>query len=417
WEAEVHSKKRSPVYGYVAETLSSSMVQSAALGNFRKELGFSSPDLIMAVGSSISLFSLDAPGMTMAAVCKTPVFTNILSVECLQPPAEHHRSFAEAGSAGSQTSDVCIVLEEGGQLALLRIEEADRRHRLRTLEKTKVFADLPTEGKSPMLHKAVVDPLSRAVAVVSWISHIELLLTNWIPQPLAQGADSPQSSSVFHSRIYIDTDGAICDAAILSPLRSEMQRILLVAVVVEKATRHVNLHLYESWVPGASHSHPPSLVAKLPLPYSMSTPMHIVPLPDHRECFLLINECEVAFASAPQILSGDVNIYHQPIPRLPNGQPDLVKAYCVAGTKAVPMHQLSESRRPSEPLLSSANLAQKVYITTQRGALYCVQASSRPYISITQVSSKQGATSDAGVGLILSSESMLFLGSHSHKRY
>ncbi|KAJ2884112.1 hypothetical protein FB639_002023, partial [Coemansia asiatica] len=419
WEAEVHSRKKSPVYGFVAETLSSSMIKGAALGDFRKQLGFSSPDLIMAVGSSISLFSLDAPGMAIASICNAPVFTNILSVERLQPPLDSNRSFAETNTA-SQISDLCVVLEESGQLALLHVEEVDGQYRLRTLEKTEAFADLDSENMSQMLHKTVVDPLSRAVAVVSWINHIELLLTNWDSHRSAmQTRGSSPSSSAFHSRICIDTNGAICDAAILSPLRSELQRILLVAAVVEKSSRHVSLHLYESWVPGANHSPPLSLVAKLPLPYSMSTPMHIVPLPDHRESFLLINECEIAFVSAPQILSGDVNIYYQPIPRLANGQPDLVKSYCVAGTKAISASSshMNEGRRQSESLVLSMNSAQKVYIATQSGALFCAQVSSRPYISLARVSAKQGSVSNPDSGLLFSSETMLFLGRYSHKRY
>ncbi|KAJ2636467.1 hypothetical protein GGF40_002984 [Coemansia sp. RSA 1286] len=415
WEAEVHLKKKSPVYGYVSETLSSSMIKGAALGNFRKDLGFSSsPDLIMAVGTSLSVFSLDAPGMLVGHVSSAPVFANILNIGCLQPPTEHHhRSFAEPHIIGLG-SDLCVVLAEDGQLALLNVEEIGGRYRLRTLEKTAVLADAEVENESLMLHKAVIDPFSRAITVVSWINHIELLPIDWANRSAAQVADYSQTPGLFRSRICIDADGAICDAAILSPLRSEMQRILLVAAVVERTNRHINLHLYESWVPGASHRPALGMVAKLPLPYSMSTPMYVVPLPDHRECFLLINECEIAFVSTPQILSGDVNIYHQPIPRLPNGQPDLVKAYCVAGTKAIlSAHMSDSSRRPSEPLLSSTILAQKLYITTQSGKLYCVLVSPRPHISLTRVSAKQGSVSDT----MLSGESMLFLGSHSHKRY
>ncbi|KAJ2337447.1 hypothetical protein GGH91_005085, partial [Coemansia sp. RSA 2671] len=120
--------------------------------------------------------------------------------------------------------------------------------------------------------------------------------------------------------------GAICDAAILAPAKAELQRVLLVAAVVDNQRQSVFLHLYESWVrPSGSPS--VVLLAKLPLPFNMTTPLHIVPLPEHPECFLLVTENEVAFVSALQILSGDVYLYRQNLPQLPSGDCDLVKAF------------------------------------------------------------------------------------------
>ncbi|KAJ1986529.1 hypothetical protein GGI04_006186, partial [Coemansia thaxteri] len=172
-----------------------------------------------------------------------------------------------------------------------------------------------------MLRKLVGDPLSRVVCLVSWLDYIELVHLDW------GGADSAaqQCPVSLGARLNIELGGVICDAAILAPSKSELQRVLLVAAVVDRQ-KSVYLHLYEYW---ACFSGPPTvaLLAKLPLPFSMAKPVHIVPLPAFSESFLLITENEIAFINALQILSGDVHLHCRPLPQRADGGRDLVKSF------------------------------------------------------------------------------------------
>ncbi|KAJ1719036.1 hypothetical protein LPJ53_006123, partial [Coemansia erecta] len=389
WDAAAHLQGTSPVRGYARESLSSGMARGAAVGYFRRALGFSGQDLIMAIGSRLSLFSLDTTGMRMTHVCSTPVFSHILGVECLRATANHTRHMSSrSGSDRNDQNDLCVVMEESGQLAVLSVERVGDRYRFRTVEQTQVLGDLVDQVESLMLHKVLVDPLARMVVPVPWTDHIEII---FVGQNYGGLGSIREGDRLYGPRVSIDIDGAICDAAILSPLQTELRRALLVAAVVERARNHVVLHLYESWALDSSDKPSVSLAAKLPLPYSMSLPMYIVPLPDHHECFLLITESEIAFVSAQQILSGDVNLYFQPVPRLANEVPDLVRAYCVAGTVEIARtHLFGESRRSSEPAIGGTQTAQNVYIATQSGALHCVRTTVRPFISITRVESRHG---------------------------
>ncbi|KAJ1891858.1 hypothetical protein LPJ66_006681, partial [Kickxella alabastrina] len=401
WDTTSLKLGRQPVCGYVKQSLNSSVIKSAAIGNFRKEYGFYSQDLILALGSSISLFSVDSLGMSIASVCSAPMFVSVLEVSCLRAPPGYSRQGADID--GGQQSDLCVVLEEGGQLALLYVEQVDaeQNYRFRAMEQIDALANCKYDGGAVVLRKTVIDSLVRAIAVVAWREFIDIVLLEW------SGGDSAQAQgqehikpSIFGCRMGVYVNGTICDAAFLSPLRSELQRILLVAAVVERPHESVYLHLYEHWLSALGNSSV-ALVARLPLPHSISTPMYIVPLLEHRECFLLITETEVVFISASQIQSGDVHLYSQPIPRLLDGRPDLVRSFCMAGTTAVSVAGIQQP-------------AQKVYISTHSGAMYCICAAARPFIQLTKVSAKHATALDSGA--VLAGESILYLDPHSHKR-
>ncbi|KAJ2396628.1 hypothetical protein GGI05_001032, partial [Coemansia sp. RSA 2603] len=131
---------------------------------------------------------------------------------------------------------------------------------------------------------------------------------------------------------------------------------------------------------------------------------------------------EIAFVSAQQILSGDVNLYFQPVPRLANEAPDLVRAYCVAGSVEIARtHLFGEGRRSSESAIGGMQTAQNVYIATQSGALHCVRATRKPFISITRVEARHGGGSTGSAvpatAAISQVGPMLYLGSHSSKRH
>ncbi|KAJ2500459.1 hypothetical protein GGH96_002699 [Coemansia sp. RSA 1972] len=97
------------------------------------------------------------------------------------------------------------------------------------------------------------------------------------------------------------------------PSQSETQRVLLVVAILDNERQVYFLYLYEIWTYNNSA---PSLVAKLPLPFDIATPLRIVPLPAFPEHFVLVTERELVLASALQLLSGDIHLYSQALPRL-----------------------------------------------------------------------------------------------------
>ncbi|KAJ2373466.1 hypothetical protein IW150_003613, partial [Coemansia sp. RSA 2607] len=111
-----------------------------------------------------------------------------------------------------------------------------------------------------------------------------------------------------------------------------------------------------------------------------------------------------------------------PVPRLANEAPDLVRAYCVAGSVEIARtHLFGEGRRSSESAIGGMQTAQNVYIATQSGALHCVRATRKPFISITRVEARHGGGSTGSAvpatAAISQVGPMLYLGSHSSKRH
>ncbi|KAJ2828787.1 hypothetical protein FBU31_002836, partial [Coemansia sp. 'formosensis'] len=408
WDASTRSTRK--VRAYLKQTLNSGLIKCAALGRLRPgHSNDSELDMLAAVGSLLCLFSVDGPSMGITNVCSTPVYSNVLDIVCLHAPA----STQAPTSINEDQGEPCAVLSENGMLALVRVERFNTDdYRIRLLSETRAYMSLEDGSCLRILRKLVLDPLSRVICLVSWLDYIEFVYLDWSESTGQQG------SVTLGVRLNVEVGGAICDAVILTPAKTELQRVLLVAAVVDSQRQSVFLHLYESW------THPvgtPSavLLAKLPLPFNMTTPVHLVPLPEHPECFLLVTDNEVAFVSALQILSGDVYLYRQPLPPQPGGDCDLVKAFCVAGTMVLPQSyaagpesplsrrtplprsplqdgwrepSLSEARRSSEAV--AGQMAQKVYLATESGALLLVSVSSRPLILLTKVCSAPQSTED-----------------------
>ncbi|KAJ2687863.1 hypothetical protein IWW39_002617 [Coemansia spiralis] len=426
WEASTGSTRK--VRAYLGQTLNSGLIKCAALGKLRPDHSSGGePDMLAAVGSLLCLFRVDGPGMGVTNVCSTPVYSNVLDIACLHAPANSQLP----ASINEHGGELCAVLSENGVFALVRVERFHAKdYRIRLLSETRAYMGLDDGSCLRMLRKLVTDPLSRLLCLVSWIDYIEFVYLDWADSE-STGSQCPVTLGV---RLNVEVGGAICDAAILAPAKAELQRVLLVAAVVDNQRQSVFLHLYESWVrPSGSPS--VVLLAKLPLPLNTTTPLHIVPLPEHPECFLLVTENEVAFVSALQILSGDVYLYRQNLPQLPSGDCDLVKAFSVAGTTVVSPSStagtesphsrrtivprsplldswlelpLSEARRSSEMVASQ--VAQKVYLATQGGALLLVTVSSRPSILLTKVCGVLPSAEDASQTRASWGNVLLFLG-------
>ncbi|KAJ2058414.1 hypothetical protein GGI08_003436 [Coemansia sp. S2] len=426
WDASTGSTRR--VRAYLKQTLNSGLVKCAALGKLRPDHSDGEDlDMLAAVGSSLCLFRVNGPGMGITNVCSTPVYSNVLDIVCLHAPAGTQAQT----SINNDRGELCAVLSENGVFALVQIERFNNEsYRIRLLSEDQAYMGLEDGSCLRILRKIVLDPLSRVICLVSWLDYIEFVHLDWSDSE-STGRHCPVALGV---RLNVEVGGAICDAAILAPAKAELQRVLLVAAVVDSQRQSVFLHLYESWIrPVGSPS--AVLLAKLPLPFNMTTPVHIVSLPEHPECFLLVTENEVAFVSALQILSGDVYFYRQQLPQLPGGDCDLVKAFCVAGTTVLPQSyttgsesphsrrvpvprsplldiwrepSLSEARRSSETV--AGQMAQKVYLATQSGTLLLVSVSSRPSILLTKVCSTPQATEYASQARASWGDVLLFLG-------
>ncbi|KAJ2083618.1 hypothetical protein H4R24_000676 [Coemansia sp. RSA 988] len=361
---------------YVRPAVHPGIVKCAALGKFQPCSSVSIAEMLAFVGTSLVLFSFGGTVPTMSHICDTPVFTNIL---CIERFRWHDTRLSNEGlDSVNVQADQCLILSENGELVIIRIEEISTTVRLRAVERCHVTMH-DINGSCPrLLRKLAVDPLTRAVAVVSWLEYIEVvLLTDENMQKLGVQLSS--------KRRYIATGGAICDAAFLMVSQTETQRILMVVAVLDNQGQSVFLHLYETWM----HTTGSELdfVAKLPLPFDMTTPLHIVPLPAFSEEFLLITEDEVVLISALQILSGDIHLYRQKLPRCGNCvSKDLARSFCIAGTVAVTnIEEANEvqrlrvqSRSPYQKIYAAGTfpkrmcerkVAQKVYISMQSGAL------------------------------------------------
>ncbi|KAJ2621521.1 hypothetical protein GGF44_005445, partial [Coemansia sp. RSA 1694] len=123
WDASTGSTRK--VRAYLKQTLSSGMLQSATLGRLRPGHGGGDgddgeeQDMLAAVGSSLCLLRVDGPGMVVAKVCSTSIFSNILDIVCLHSPASMQQANTPTGECQGEVS---AVLAENGSLALVRVE-------------------------------------------------------------------------------------------------------------------------------------------------------------------------------------------------------------------------------------------------------------------------------------------------------
>ncbi|KAJ2848791.1 hypothetical protein IWW36_003081 [Coemansia brasiliensis] len=384
WDAQ--STESHNLYGYTIQALNPGLIKCAALGN-KLQLQTAhtsiSTGMLAVVGSSLALFAIDGPAMEMKCICDAPVFSKVLDI------------IFSGNNSG--LNGVYIVLSDDGQLVLVDAEAIEDKRRLKAIERYSVLTQEEDGSAVRLLRKLVADPLARCVAAVSWIDFIEISMLLWDTQNL-QPSRYPQISN---ERIQISTGEAICDAAVLIPLPTETQRILLLAAVMDGEKQSYFLHLYEIWTYSTTSNKAPSLVAKLPLPLDLDTPLYIVPLPQFPEHFVLITETEVVLGSALQLLSGDIHLYRRPL--LPETQSkDLPRSACVAGTALLAHCDINEDSYGKSllrsPLLSrripagSPHLrdtkndrVQKLYISMQSGILLRLYAAPFPLLSLTKV--------------------------------
>ncbi|KAJ2715845.1 hypothetical protein H4R19_000979 [Coemansia spiralis] len=369
---------------YAQLTLNPGLVKCAAVGRLRRSRA---TDVVAAIGTSLVVFAADGPGMGLEYICSAPIFASVLSIACV--PA----GGVTASAAGP--TDECFVLTECGVLAQIALEESDGCVRLRVVDQGPRVAERHDRPGMRLLQKLVVDPLARALAVVWWLSRIEIAM------PGKGGAGGSTVPWVGSKRQDIRTDGGICDAVFLAPSPAESHRILLVvAVMIGGGQRQsVSLHLYEMFTHRPDDA--PALVAKLPLPLDMATPVHLVSLPAFPEHFLMLTETEAVVGSALQLMSGDIHLHRQPLPQRDGHASDIPRAVCVAGTTPLADATADEDPRVSRAPLRSPRVgrhppaspampireqdAQKVYVAMQSGALLRVSVAPRPFIAVETV--------------------------------
>ncbi|KAJ1865567.1 hypothetical protein LPJ78_002575 [Coemansia sp. RSA 989] len=279
WEAQSEAH----IYGYAIQALNPGLIKCAALGNRLSQNPHTSTEMLVVVDSSLVLFAINGPEMEMQRICDAPVFSKVLDI-------------VFSGNSGD-SDGVYIVLSSDGQLVLVDSEAIGDRRRLRVIERYSVLTQEEDGLAIRLLRKLVADPLARCVAAVSWIDFIEVSMLVW-------STGQSRYPQIRNERIQISTGEAICDAAILMPSPTETQRILLLAAVMDGEKQSYFLHLYEIWTISTASHMAFSLVAKLPLPLDLATPLHIIPLPQFPEHFILITETE-----AGRLSPGDVMAY------------------------------------------------------------------------------------------------------------
>ncbi|KAJ1986870.1 hypothetical protein GGI25_001179 [Coemansia spiralis] len=376
------------VRAYIKQTLNSGMINCAVQGYFRYGRVNCSKDIVAVIGSSLVLLDI-----SMKLISETPIYANVVSLDVLSIRCAPGQS-----AKTDEARDMCVVLTEDCRIILVYVEVIDCRYRFRLADELKTEFDNQISNFAPhTVRKIVKDPCSRAIGLISWLNHIELLIIDWNSVEGSQQIISPLHHCVgFKTKI----SGAICDAAILVPSVLDSQRVLLIAAIAtQKPQRQFYLSLYETWSSTCAESEEPllKLVANLPLPLSTTTPLHIVPLSAFPECLLLITEDEIMFVSMLQIISGDVFLHRVPLPAARDSKPDLVCAFSVAGI--VDMAGMAVPRSPAvdrgSAHLAQPLLAQKVYLTTQSGLLYRICASSKPLIELTEVTANKDSTGSA----------------------
>ncbi|KAJ2450682.1 hypothetical protein EV183_004135 [Coemansia sp. RSA 2336] len=270
WEAQSETH----VYGYAIQALNPGLIKCAALGSrlLQNPHTQTSTDMLVAMDSSLALFAINGPRAEMQRICVAPVFSNVLDI-------------VFCGNCGD-SSGVYIVLSSDGKLVLVNSEAIGDRRRLRAIERYSVLTEEEDGSAIRLLRKLVTDPLARCIAAVSWIDFIEVSMLVW-------GTGQARHPQISNERIQISIGEAICDAAILTPSPTETQRILLLAAVMDGEKQSYFLHLYEIWTTSTASYVAFSLVAKLPLPLNLATPLHVIPLPQFPEHFVLITETEV----------------------------------------------------------------------------------------------------------------------------
>ncbi|KAJ1873505.1 hypothetical protein LPJ55_002253 [Coemansia sp. RSA 990] len=272
WEAQSEAH----IYGYAIQALNPGLIKCAALGNRLSQNPHTSTEMLVVVDSSLVLFAINGPEMEMQRICDAPVFSKVLDI-------------VFSGNSGD-SDGVYIVLSSDGQLVLVDSEAIGDRRRLRVIERYSVLTQEEDGLAIRLLRKLVADPLARCVAAVSWIDFIEVSMLVW-------STGQSRYPQIRNERIQISTGEAICDAAILMPSPTETQRILLLAAVMDGEKQSYFLHLYEIWTISTASHMAFSLVAKLPLPLDLATPLHIIPLPQFPEHFILITETEVVLGT------------------------------------------------------------------------------------------------------------------------
>ncbi|CAG8557410.1 10090_t:CDS:10 [Dentiscutata erythropus] len=151
-----------------------------------------------------------------------------------------------------------------------------------------------------------IDPSGCLIAVAAWQNIFQLFSLHRGPKvsfdQISQTKEYPQS-------------GIICSMTFLYP--SDKTRILLAMTVYDDLDKQTSIVIYQFWAEDAPERNITSF-SKLLLRKDEPPPLHLIPLPNYPECFLLVNvriiERETCFIQAKRIMNGITDFYREPLP-------------------------------------------------------------------------------------------------------
>ncbi|CAG8587532.1 18234_t:CDS:10, partial [Acaulospora morrowiae] len=206
-----------------------------------------------------------------------------------------------------------------------------------------------------------VDPMGRLIAVAAWYNTFQIFS---IPSGSIFNYD-PSNNTKLYSQ-----EGVIWNMTFLYP--SDESRALLAMVVVDdRKTPHIVIYNFLATEKLEDDMIPTSIPRDAFVPLFCFLPMHLIPLPNFPECFLLVNEKEICFIHARhgKVKSGD--LYPRPLP----DPQSLMTAF------AYPMDTSVLKRAAALP----HSPKQYVYAGMENGGLYRIDIMSEKSIEFTLV--------------------------------
>ncbi|CAJ0641555.1 1832_t:CDS:10 [Entrophospora sp. SA101] len=135
-----------------------------------------------------------------------------------------------------------------------------------------------------------------------------------VPSMIGSNAENSRKSGRFQpikeTKEYSQY-GVIWQMDFLYP--SDESHILLAMIVFSEIYKQANVIIYKFW---ANDEPEKNILAysKLPLSEDSPLPLHLIPLPNYPECFLLINENDVCFLNANEVIVGNLDFYKERLP-------------------------------------------------------------------------------------------------------
>ncbi|CAG8443521.1 152_t:CDS:10, partial [Cetraspora pellucida] len=147
-----------------------------------------------------------------------------------------------------------------------------------------------------------IDPSGCLIAVAAWQNIFQLF-------SLHRGSKT-SFDQISQTKEY-PQGRIICCMTFLYP--SDNTRILLAMAVHDDLDKQTSIIIYQFSAEDASERNITPF-SKLPLRKDEPLPLHLIPLPNFPECFLLVNERETCFIQAKQVISGIADFCRESLP-------------------------------------------------------------------------------------------------------